>query len=62
MFGPKRDPYHTRPEDEQTEETSYPQDDADQERQSKRRNLAWKVADVALDVVGEVIEGILDNI
>ena len=62
MPGPKRDPYHTRPEDERAEETAYPQDDADQEQQSKRRSLAWKVADVALDVVGGVIEGILDNI
>ena len=62
MFGPKKDPWHTRPDDARAEETSYPQDEADQEAQQKKRNLAWKVADVALDVVGEVIEGILDNI
>ena len=62
MFGPKQDPYHTRPDDARTEEVAYPQEEADQERQEKKRNLAWKVADVALDMVGEVIEGILDNI
>ena len=62
MFGPKQDPYHTRPDDAGAEEPTYPQDAADQEQQRKKRNLAWKVADVALDVVGEVIEGILDNI
>lgn len=62
MFGPKQDPYHTRPDDERAEEAAYPQDEADREQQKKKRNLAWKVADVALDVVGEVIEGILDNI
>lgn len=62
MFGPKQDPYHTRPDDEQVSEAAYPQDAADQEQQQKKRNLAWKVADVALDIVGEVIEGIIDNI
>lgn len=62
MFGPKQDPYHTRPDDGQASEAAYPQDAADQEQQQKKRNLAWKVADVALDVVGGVIEGILDNI
>ena len=62
MFGPKRDPYHTRPDDERMEENHYPQDEADQEERKKKRNMAWKIADVALDVVGEVVEGILDNI
>ena len=62
MFGPKQDPYHTRSDDAQAQEAAYPQDEAEQAQKEKKRNLAWKVADVALDVVGEVIEGILDNI
>ena len=62
MFGPKQDPYHTRPDDAQTEEAAYPQDEVDQEERKKRRNLAWKVADVALDVVGEVIEGLIEGL
>ena len=62
MAEPKRDPWHTRPGDAGTEKQSYPQDEADAERRNKRRSLAWKAADVALDVLGEVVEGILDNI
>lgn len=61
MAGPKQDPWHTRPNDGQAEPT-YPQDEADQTQERKKRDWVWKVADVALDVVGGVIEGILDNI
>ena len=58
MVDPKRDPYHTQPDDA----PSYPQDEADAEQQSIRRKWAGKAVEAALDILGEVVEGILDNI
>ena len=62
VFGPKQDPWHTRPEDERESEVSYPQDEADHAQAEKKRRWAGKAAEAALEIVGEVIEGILDNI
>lgn len=62
VFGPKQDPWHTRPDDKQETEASYPQDEADQTRAEKKRRWAGRVAEAALEIIGEVIEGILDNI
>ena len=61
MFRPKQDPWHTRPGDGQ-EEAAFPQDEADEESVKKRRKWLGRVAEVALDILGEVVEGILDGI
>lgn len=62
MFGPKPDPYHTRPGDAQAEEAWHPQDEADQVQQQKKRKWIGAAAEVAVDVIGGIIEGVLDNI
>lgn len=61
MFGAKRDPWHTRPDDKQ-EPANFPQDEADQEAERKRRKWLGRFAEAALDILGEVIEGIIDGI
>ena len=62
MFGPKRDPWHTRPDDEPASEAAYPQDAADEAQQQRKRKWLWRIADVAADILGEIIEAILDGI
>ena len=62
MVGPKQDPYHTRPGDVQKQEATYPQDEAEQARQEKKRKWLGTAAEVAVDIVGEIIENVLDNI
>ena len=62
MFGPKQDPYHTRPDDAQAQETAYPQDEAEQAQKEKKRKWLGTAAEVAVDIIGEIVENVLDNI
>ena len=62
MFGPKQDPYHTRPDDAQAQEAAYPQDEADQAQKEKTRKWLGTAAEVAADIIGEIVENVFDNI
>ena len=62
MFGPKQDPWHTRPDDAKAQEAAYPQDEEDQAQKQKKRKWLGTAAEVAVDIIGDVIESVLDNI
>lgn len=62
MFGSKQDPWHTQPDDKREVEPSYPQDAADQEREQKKRKWMGRAVEAAVDILGEIIEAVLDGI
>lgn len=60
MYTESRDPYHTRPED--AAPAQYPQDEADAEAAEKKKRTLADLAEAAIDVIGEVVEAIIDAV
>lgn len=60
MYTESRDPYRTRPED--IDQPQYPQDEADAEAAEKKKRTLADLAEAAIDVIGEVVEAILDAV
>ena len=60
MYTESRDPYRTRPED--SDQPQYPQDEADAEAAEKKKRTLADLAEAAIDIIGEVVEAILDAV
>lgn len=61
MMAGMKDPYHTRPEDRE-ESAAYAQDEVDQVMEAKKKKNRGRVAEFLIDVLGEVIEAIIDAV